>query len=68
MKTSLEIISNKTQSAIGIPREEMDALLSLPYRETTLLRNLSFKNLLFAKKTLISLEGPNLKIKRRFLE
>jgi len=33
----------------------MDALLSLPYRETTLLRNLSFKNLQFAKKTLISL-------------
>jgi hypothetical protein len=55
MHTILETPSNKTQSAIGIPKEEMNALLSLPYRETTLLRNLSFKNLQFAKRTLISL-------------
>lgn len=40
---------------ISIPESEMDALLSLPYKGTTLLRNLSFKNLQFAKKTLISL-------------
>ena len=55
MHTILETPSNKTQSAIGIPKEEMNALLSLPYRETTLLRNLSFQNLKFAKRTLISL-------------
>jgi hypothetical protein len=55
MHTILETASNKTKSAIGIPQTEMDTLLSLPYRETTLLRNLSFKNLQFAKNTLISL-------------
>lgn len=55
MHISLETTCNKTQSALGIPKQEVDALLSLPYRETTLLRNLSFKNLQFAKKTLISL-------------
>jgi len=55
MHTILDTTSNKTQLALGIPQVEMDALLSLPYRETTLLRNLSFKNLQFAKRTLISL-------------
>jgi hypothetical protein len=55
MHTIFETANNKTQSAIGIPQEEMIALLSLPYRDTTLLRNLSFKNLKFAKNTLISL-------------
>ncbi len=55
MHTILETTSNKTQSIPGIPKQEVDALLSLPYRETTLLRNLSFKNLQFAKRTLISL-------------
>jgi hypothetical protein len=35
--------------------EQINALLSLPYNDTTLIRNLSFKNLQFAKKTLISL-------------
>lgn len=38
-----------------MPKTEIDALLALPYSGTTLLRNLSFKNLQFAKKTLISL-------------
>lgn len=55
MHTILETTGKKTQSMLGIPQQEMDALLSLPYKETTLLRNLSFKNLQFAKKTLISL-------------
>jgi hypothetical protein len=55
MQARLEITSNKNQSTLGIPQQEVDALLSLPYRETTLLRNLSFKNLQFAKRTLISL-------------
>lgn len=55
MHTNPETASNKTKSILGISQQEMDALLSLPYRETTLLRNLSFKNLQFAKKTLISL-------------
>lgn len=55
MYTNPETASNKTKSILGISQQEMDALLSLPYRETTLLRNLSFKNLQFAKKTLISL-------------
>lgn len=55
MHTILDTTSNKTQLVPGIPQVEMDALLSLPYRETTLLRNLSFKNLQFAKRTLISL-------------
>jgi hypothetical protein len=55
MHTTLDTTSNKTQLALGIPKQEVDALLSLPYRETTLLRNLSFKNLQFAKRTLISL-------------
>jgi hypothetical protein len=40
---------------IAIPQGELDALLALPYRETTLLRNLSFRNLRFSKKTLMSL-------------
>lgn len=35
--------------------QQIEVLLSLPYNDTTLLRNLSFKNLLFAKKTLLSL-------------
>lgn len=35
--------------------QQIEALLSLPYSDTTLLRNLSFKNLQFAKKTLLSL-------------
>lgn len=35
--------------------EQVNALLSLPYNDTTLIRNLSLKNLQFAKKTLISL-------------
>ena len=35
--------------------EQIDALLALPYHGTTLIRNLSFKNLQFAKKTLVSL-------------
>ena len=39
----------------AIPQGELDALMSLPYRETTLLRNLSFRNLRFSKKTLMSL-------------
>lgn len=39
----------------AMPETEIAALLALPYRDTTLLRNLSFKNLQFAKKTLISL-------------
>lgn len=55
MHTIFETKSNITQPPSGIPQQEMDALLSLPYRETTLLRNLSFKNLKFAKKTLVSL-------------
>lgn len=55
MHTIQETTRNKTKSILGVPQQEMDALLSLPYRETTLLRNLSFKNLQFAKKTLISL-------------
>lgn len=55
MCTIPETTRNEIQPALGIPRLEMDALFSLPYRETTLLRNLSFKNLQFAKKTLISL-------------
>ncbi|AKD25159.1 hypothetical protein CL55_00008260 [Polynucleobacter duraquae] len=55
MHTILETTSNKTQSISGIPKQEVDALLSLPYGGTTLLRNLSFKNLQFAKRTLISL-------------
>lgn len=55
MLTKLETTSNKEHSTLGIPQQDVDALLSLPYRETTLLRNLSFKNLQFAKRTLISL-------------
>lgn len=55
MLTKLETTSNKEQSTLGIPQQDVDSLLSLPYRETTLLRNLSFKNLQFAKRTLISL-------------
>lgn len=35
--------------------EQVNALLSLPYNDTTLIRNLSFKNLQFAKRTLVSL-------------
>ena len=35
--------------------KQIEVLLSLPYSDTTLLRNLSFKNLQFAKKTLLSL-------------
>jgi hypothetical protein len=55
MHAKLETTSNKEQSTLGIPQQDVDALLSLPYSDTTLLRNLSFKNLQFAKRTLISL-------------
>lgn len=39
----------------AVPQCELNALIALPYRETTLLRNLSFRNLQFSKKTLMSL-------------
>lgn len=48
-------MENCMNAFTAIPETEMAALLALPYRDTTLLRNLSFKNLQFAKKTLISL-------------
>lgn len=42
-------------SSISLHDEDINTLFSLPYNDTTLIRNLSFKNLQFAKKTLISL-------------